>query len=654
MKRYYIKALLMICIGILLFSCDKEEKTPEQIEREEIMAYEDLLRDHQWGFYDMSVSVQYESNAPPLLANVADENGKVQPGVYDSYIIFGNNSRQLYNTYTFLRDDIMLDTNYSGNSFRIAGYYVINTSKININPDSSLSIKFDYEYLEEENKFILNASSVYTEDFISRVNNAIIQSILSGTPSNIAGAVVEFLQENENVQNAIQGFLYDLIHGKVEEITQSPEELAEELASALVQKLGEVDWESLLYESILALLQNLPEANPEEKATELAQRMAEKIEASLTQSDIYNVLLPVFEDFENETLPVLASQLAAAAYQKIAEALSEENLYERIYPVWEDLIEADTITVKETADTLAGIATARFFDSDTLTDKLIPFVQKIEDTPSLKLSQLAQEIIDSVLIPAVDDINEAFPGLGLEPDWTSVKPLITSLLTAIKAGLGSSTVEELAGSLADGIIGIMDLIIQKGFEKAIYSLQDIPPEQAASVIASWITSLVKMVEQPVVDFIEGKLDAIFDQFEAQKAAEELSTAIHAKVIDLFSEENLYQLFLPILEVLSDADMERIAKVLSRLISEAGLIPEDLNEEQLTEALTGLLGNLIGTIDPDEATEKLLTLLLDNNLVKNLDGKILIQVLETKIYELLYTIAGDVNAIDNIEIIIQKK
>jgi hypothetical protein len=254
----------------------------------------------------------------------------------------------------------------------------------------------------------------------------------------------------------------------------------------------------------------------------------------------------------------------------------------------------------------------------------------------------------------VDDINEAFPGLGLEPDWTSVKPLITSLLTAIKAGLGSSTVEELAGSLADGIIGIMDLIIQKGFEKAIYSLQDIPPEQAASVIASWITSLVKMVEQPVVDFIEGKLDAIFDQFEAQKAAEELSTAIHAKVIDLFSEENLYQLFLPILEVLSDADMERIAKELSGLITEAGLIPEDLTEEQLTEALTGLLGNLIGTIDPDEATEKLLTLLLDNNLVKNLDGKILMQVLETKIYELLYTIAGDVNAIDNIEIIIQKK
>ena len=65
------------------------------------MAIENLLRDNRWGFHDLTVSVKYESRAIPLLANVADENGMIQPGIYDSYAIFGNNHRQLNNTYEF-------------------------------------------------------------------------------------------------------------------------------------------------------------------------------------------------------------------------------------------------------------------------------------------------------------------------------------------------------------------------------------------------------------------------------------------------------------------------------------------------------------------------------------------------------------------------
>ena len=158
MKRSYIKALLIIGIGLILFSCDREEdKTPEQIERDKIMAIEDLLRDNQWTFVDMSVSVKYESQATPLLANVADENGMVQPGIYDSYAIFGNNNRQLYNTYKFTRDEIMVDTSNSGDFNKIAGYYVLSLSQIRINPNSASSVSFNYDNQSEENKFSLQS-----------------------------------------------------------------------------------------------------------------------------------------------------------------------------------------------------------------------------------------------------------------------------------------------------------------------------------------------------------------------------------------------------------------------------------------------------------------------------------------------------------------
>lgn len=654
MKLTRFKTILLLITWILLYSCEDEERTPEQQEREKIMAVENLLRDNQWGFQDMSISVQYESMAIPLLARVADENGMVQPGTYDSYAIYGNNKRQLNNTYTFTRDAIFLDTTRLERFDKIAGYYVLSTSQIRINPDSASSINFDYINQSETNRFILSTSSPYTQEYINSVNQRIIDAILADKPSDIAEAVVTFLQENEKVSKAIQKFLYDLIHGKVEEITQSPEELSEKLAEAIVQKLGEIDWEEVLYDKTLEFLVNLQAEDPEQKATELAQRMADKIEASLSQSELFNTLLPILQQFENETLAVLSSRIAAAVYEKIAEELSEDNVYKRVYPIWAQFTEADSVTVSETADTLAAVVTAHFFDADTLTKKLLPFIKVIEETPTRNLSELAQEIIDSVLIPTIDQINEAFPGLGLEPDWKSVKPIISSLLTTIKAKLGSSTVEDLSADLAYALIDIMDLVLHKGFEKAIFSLQQIPADQAASVVASWITNLVEMAEQPLVDFIEEKLDAIFQGFEAEKAARELSVLIHAKIIEVFSEENLYTLVLPLLEAFQEADVEKIAMTIAGWINDTGIMPGDITEEELIDELAEIISELIGKINPDDVTQALVDLLLNNNLVDILDGRILKKVLEIKIYELLGAVARNVNAINDIEIVIQLK
>ena len=77
MKRTYLKVLILVGVLLSCISCNKIDKTPAQLERDEIMAVEDLLRDNLWALRELSVSVKYETMAVPLLANVADENGRL-------------------------------------------------------------------------------------------------------------------------------------------------------------------------------------------------------------------------------------------------------------------------------------------------------------------------------------------------------------------------------------------------------------------------------------------------------------------------------------------------------------------------------------------------------------------------------------------------
>ena len=654
MKKHTTKTIFIL-IGILFINaCNKDDRTQQQIDRDDIMALERTLRDNRWGFEDLTVSVQYPTKAIPLLANVADENGDVLPGVYDAYTIFGNSKRQLDYTYQFLRDDINLDTSDGNNFNRVAGYYVIDKSKIRIRPDSVIAVQLNYQYFESNGRIIFQAENVYKEEWVTAINNAIVNSLLSGNPTDLSDKVVDFLQDNEKVQQAIRQFLYDLIHGKIEEITSSPEEQAEKIAVFIVDKLKEIDWEAILYERILERLTEFQLEDPEEIAQQLAQQVSDKIEASISQNDIYEVLLPVFQQLEDEVLPVVVSRVAAAVYDIIAEKLSEENVYERVYPVWQEFTQVDSTTVGETADTLAGIVASHFFNMDSLTSRLIPTIELVDQTPTFQLGGISEEIIDSVLIPKVEQINARFPDLNLDPDWGTIKPIITSFLTVIKSQLGNQTVEELAESLAIQLIGLMDNLIQKGFEKAIYALQEIPPEQVASVFASWVVNLVEMVEEPVVTIIEAKLNQILEAFEAEQAAWEMAGIIHSKILEVFSEQNLYNLFTPIIEILQDLNMERIAETIAQMITEADLLPGEITEEELVAALTVKLSESIGSIDPNNVTEKLVDLLLSSDLVEQIDGDLLKKVIEFKVYELMNSIGAHINAIDNIEFSLIKK
>ena len=654
MKNTYKFAALFI--SLFLFACEGDQDliSPNLDVIKKVKSTEILLRDHTWGFNDFIVNVQYEMPAIFLLANIADENGMVQPGTYNSYDIFGNDHRQTFHTFQFTTANINRDTTGSDDYHQIGFYNVLSSKQIRISSDNTGFVTYNYRYSEEEGIFTMTSGNLAFKNLNEALNERIADAVYTGKPNDIANAVVDKIFGNEQLQDSIRQVLYDAIHGKIDELAENPEKLAEKLAKIVVEKLKEVDWEALVHDKVLELLEELQVENPEERAQELASQIADRIETNISQSDIYEAILPILQEFENETLPTLVPVIVEAIYGVIANAFSEENIYDKIYPIWTAFSQVDSTTISEVADTLGSVFTNHFFDEENLTNSLVPFMQTLRTTSTIKIGALAQDIIDNELIPLVDSLYATFPKLDLDPDWNSVKPILTSALTLIKSSLNDQTNEEAAANLAQALIGIMDSIITKGVESAIFRLQGIPADEASLVIAAWVSNLVQVAEPEIVEFLEGKLTELADLFNAEEVAEKLSALIHEKILEVFGAENLYDLIYPIMENLSQINIEAAAQKITDWLFELGIIRENITEEQIVEALTEKISELIGNIDVDEVTQKVVDIILESSIVENIDGSVLKQLLEIKIYEFLIDLGQYLNAIDKVEISIITK
>jgi hypothetical protein len=654
MKSSYI--LIVFAVLITFGSCQKEDPlvSPDYRAIQKVKDTEILLRNNLWAYNDLVVDVQYEMRAISLLANVADANGMVQPGKYNSYAIYGNAKRQDRYSYQFSTSKMYRDT-ANGNAYYKMGFYnVLSNKDIQLNPDSLGRYTYAYQYKEDDDLFVLTSNQLtngYINDFTSKL---VANAILTDKPDEIANAMVDKVLNSQNVQDAMQQLLYDMIHGKVEGLTANPEKVSQKLAEVILQELQDVDWEALVYNKLVDILSELKVNNPQQAAQALAQQLASNIESSVNQADIYSAILPVLQNFEDETLPVLVPQLAQAIYSVMTNILSEENIYNKIYPVWESFAQVDSTEISSVADTLGSVLTVHFFDADSLASSLEPFIATLRTTSTVQIPALAQSIINNTLVPLVDSINASFPGMDINPDWSNVKTILSSALTVLKSSLAGKTDAQAAAELAQGVISIMDGIISSGVENAIQQLQAIPSDQASQVIAAWIVNLVDVAQPQIVAFLDDKLSDIADLFSAEETAAELSEQIKNKVLEVFSVSNIYDLIFPVMENLSDLDVEAVAEKMADWLTDLELIKSNVSEEQLLNALTDIISDLIGEINVDNATQKLVDAILQSDIVNNIEGSVLKQVLELKIYDFLLHVEQQLNAISNIEFSLERR
>lgn len=643
----------MLFIALLVTSCkeDVDLITPDLDLIERVKSTEILLRNNTWKFDDLMVQVKYPMQAIPLLSNVADENGMVQPGKYYATDIFGNEQRQNFYSYQFTVAKMLQDTTNTGLYNELGFYRIVDRTRIRINTDSTGLDTYTYKLTNNDRNFVITSDHLTNEKVSDAVNEQILNSILSGKPSDIANKVVDKILGNEKLQDTIQQVLYDLIHGKIEEITQDPDAIAEKIATVIVGKLKEVDWETLVYDKVYEILDELKIDNPEYVAQILAEQIANRIQTGISQAEIYNAIYPILKQFEDEALPALVPVLSEAIYNKITEVFTVENIYTKIYPIWTAFSAIDSTAIVQFADTLGTVLTDHFFDADTLAVKLEPFVETLQSTSSLQIPALAQQIIDETLKPLVDSLNAKFPGLELAPDWNQIKPVLTSALTVLKSQLSGMTIEEGAAQLAQSIVSIMETVISNGVATAIFALQDIPAEQASTVVASWIVNLIEVAEPEIVAFLEAKLNEIIALFNAEEIAEELSAIIYSKILEVFSPENIYMIVLPIIQQINQVNIENVAQIITEWLFELNLVDPGVLEEQLQAAIAAKLGDMIGNVNVDEVTQIIVDWLLSSGLVQNIDGDVLKMVLEIKTYQLIIDIGKHINAIETIELTI---
>jgi hypothetical protein len=639
--------LVMMASALAFTSCNTEEyKSPSQIEKEQIIATQNTLMGNTWGFKNFTVEVIYESRALPFMVRVADENGMVQPGIYDAYDIFGTAYNQEFTSFLYDRDMITMDTTGNGNYEDFAGYFLINTTEMRLNPINTDAVRTQYAYAQNNGIFGMMTNGVRNKDLVNAINKMITSSILTGKPGETADALIDFLLNNEKVKAAVEQQLYDLIYGKVDEISSNPEKVAGIIANKIVEKIQEIDWQSIVYDKVLEILNKLQVENPEVAAQELSERIANKIQTILSEQNIYDVVYPILKDFEQETLPSLAPTLAEAVYNKITEVFTEQNIYDKVYPMWEEFTEMDSLAIVQVADTLGQVVTNHFFDTTAMAAQLEPYLVTIDQTPIFKLPELSQSIIDNILIPAVDTINTRFPGAEIDPNWSLVKTGLTSALTLIKTSIGNTGVEAAAASLAVTIKGLLETGIQAGFRAALFRLQDIPADQAALTLASWLSNLVIIAEPQIVDFLESKFNAIIDKFNAEEVARALAQSVSIKVAEVFSQENIYNILYPVLKAISDLDKELAAQKITDWLFDLGIVKDNIDKDQVIATLTQIISNIIQeNVDAAQVTQRLVDAILGSNIVENIEGTLLKKVLAAKIYMFMIDILKEINAIE---------
>ena len=156
---------------------DEDIRTPEEKQLEKIKAIGDLLQYNTWGFDDLIVDVKSEMRAIPLLANVADENGMVQPGAYNSFDIFGNDLRQEFYSYQFINNKIYLDSAGQGEYQQYGSYLVCDPMRSAWHLIAPVLVRYKYAYMEDEGLFQMTSGQLGNAEINKAVNLLIAKSI---------------------------------------------------------------------------------------------------------------------------------------------------------------------------------------------------------------------------------------------------------------------------------------------------------------------------------------------------------------------------------------------------------------------------------------------------------------------------------------------
>lgn len=587
MKKNLI--FLIATILLLQYSCEQPvDSVIEAVDNTKL-----ILRKYDWKLSQFKIKVRNSDIPPPLLFNSSDS--LIREGIYDldDMILDASEMQKYIVNFT---DNGKIKT--SGGQINLLadddfehGYFVFNDRNIRIS--SAESLVYDYLYDENAKEFLLTVNEASATRVIRRINDKLVDRIAEKTPNKLGDVVASLLFNNEGLQNIINDVLVSAISGKLEFINEfDPDEAARLLAAEILSALQEVDWESNLTQLLKTELEKINNLDPDKLSEDIGKAIANVINENITEDTIFNFILPYIEALVTNSDQV-SENISTLIVNLFFEVFDEDVLQPVIASAWRNFTKIEEEQVEKISDTLAYYVQDIWVNTENISNILLPFTQKIDDTSILKMGALATEATESIR-SLVNLINDNFPDANLNPDYVSMQSTIKTAFIAAKPAIGIVGGPEAA---ADGVANlIISQFLNKDnissvFKSGIEFLQSIDPDLASSTITQWLLSLEEELSPVAIQFLKDLLSPIIDNINPEQTALNIAVALKGFISENITPDSVKTILLPLFQDFVNLNAEEVAAFLAKQIVDLDIIKDIINEENISAILLPVLQSI---------------------------------------------------------------
>lgn len=581
--------LLMSVIIPCFISCSE----PQDSVIESVDNTNFTLRKYDWKLSQFKIKVKNTDIPPPLLFNSNDS--LIREGNYDlDDMILDASDMQKY-IVNFTNDGKIKTSggqiNLLADDEIIHSYFVFNDRNIRIS--SAEALVYDYLYDENEKTFLLTVNEASATRVIRSINNKLIDRIANKTPNKLGDLVASLLFNNKGLQNIINNVLVSAISGKLEFINEfDPDEASRLLAAEILKALQEVDWENTLTQLLKTELEKLQNVDPEKLAEDIGSTIAAIINDNISEDAIYNLIEPYIEQLVVNSDRV-SEAISTLIVDLFFDVFDEDVLQPIVADAWRSFTRLDEQQVETISDTLAYYVQDIWINSENLSNILLPFTQKIDDTPILQMGALATEATEAIE-SLVDFINDKFPDVNLEPDYDSMQSTIKTAFIAAKPLIGivggpEAAAEDVANLIISQFLNKEN--ISSVFNSGITYLQSIDPDLAGSTITNWLLSLEPELSPVAIEFLKEFLSPIIDNINPEQTSLNIAKALKGFIEQNITPETVKAIVLPIFEEFINLNAEEVARFLAQQILGLDIIKETITEENIKTVILPVLQSI---------------------------------------------------------------
>ncbi|SNR74961.1 hypothetical protein SAMN06265371_11129 [Lutibacter agarilyticus] len=582
-KFTFIAALAMI----LLFSCE----TPEDSVIKAVDETKDILTSNTWNLEQFKFELRNDDIPPPVLFNAT--NAILSAGIYDlDDMVFDASDMRKYEV-EFKEDGTIITKNGQIDLLleeAIGTYFVFNERTIRINAAENVNYKYIYDANAKEMSLI--ATEETAENIIKKINDKLVDQVANGTPTKVGDFIADLLFNNEALQTLINDVVVSAIAGKLEFINEiDPDELADLLATEIRNALEQVEWHPLLTELILTQLENISNIDKDAVAEAIANKVIQLIDEQLSEEQINDFILPYIEQIAINSEAV-SEAIATLISDLFSDVFNENNVQPILVSAWTEFTRLDEAQIDVISGKLTTVVEDVFINETTISDGLLPFTTRIDETSIFQMGALATETTASIE-NLINGLNQVFPDLNLSPNYESMQNTIKLAYIAIKPVIAVTGPEQAAKDVANIILSqfLTTENINNTFGAAIQFLQTIDPETAGTTLAEWLLGFKDEISEVLYIEIRDLLSPILNNLDPNATALRIASALNNFITENITAESVKNLILPLLEEITKLNAEVVAGYLAELILNLDIIKDNVTKEAITQALLPVLQSI---------------------------------------------------------------